>query len=60
MGSFSDDQFVKCCENTLTQMENDQIRVGNIGRICGVTMSSELKCVHPSATEDELKDFIVA
>ena len=73
MVSVSDDQVcgilsgsnkLKCLhENALTQMENvewDQIKVGNIGRICGVTMSSELKCVHPSATDDELKDFIVA
>lgn len=72
-GILSGSNELKCVtENALTllQTENeeegarrkewDQVKVGSRGQLCGVTMDSELICVHPFAVPEVLQELIIA
>ena len=54
-------------ENALTQLERegvrvewDQVKVVSHGHLCGVSMESELLCVHASADPEVLQELIIA
>lgn len=67
-GILAESNQLQCVEeNALTRMENggvpvewDQIKVGTLGHLCGVSMESELLCVHAFADPEVLRELIIA
>ena len=63
-GILKETNKLKCAyENPLSVMDDkewDQIKVGSVGHICGVTMNSELICRHANADPEILDELIVA